>query len=340
MILSSIQEQLGNQPTPFGILFHLANVLVGAVLYILLSTIEHKPKQQTKWGNLVIGFFLSYIGLWSMLVSLNAQTTHGQITVYLIGILSLSVIIIVNPIVLFTLILGLNTIFRTLLPFYQTSVQLQYSHLINTSYFMLICLALGFFHYQVRVKTFVKAIELQQLNARLEQLSTIDPLTGIYNRRKFDELVAEEWRRATREKEHLTIAVLDIDNFKIFNDQFGHLAGDECLKNITTAISNQLKRPGDSVSRFGGEEFALILPHTDIKGGEILCDKIREAIENLAIQFQGNTCSNITISIGLASVIPQKDESYMTFFRLVDCLLYEAKRAGKNQIKSNSCICR
>lgn len=167
----------------------------------------------------------------------------------------------------------------------------------------------------------------------LENLSTLDGLTRISNRRYFDEYLKREFLYSKRNKIPLSIAICDIDNFKAYNDSYGHPAGDECLKEVATTINSMLKRPGDLVARYGGEEFGIILPHTKAEGtleiGNLLCAKI----ESLQVPHKTSPVSQyVTISIGVTTYLGD-DINLNDLLNIADQALYKAKSSGKNQVE-------
>lgn len=176
--------------------------------------------------------------------------------------------------------------------------------------------------------------QLVDLNARLLKLSSVDGLTGIANRRYFDEVLKREWRRAKRDHQSISIGLFDIDFFKNYNDTYGHLSGDDCLRKVAATISHTLKRPGDLVARYGGEEFVVILPATNRTGALQVGEEIRTAIESLQIEHSSSPIKEIlTVSGGIAAGIPgQCDEisSPDQLMALADQALYQAKKAGRN----------
>lgn len=183
---------------------------------------------------------------------------------------------------------------------------------------------------RLRVKN---QIQLKQHRDLLMNLSHIDGLTGVANRRAFDEALEREWLRAKRSKMPISILMIDIDFFKDYNDTFGHSAGDECLKTIASTIKSALFRPSDLVARYGGEEFVCLLPETDIKGASQTADKIKGAIEKLKIPHPSSkVASHVTVSIGVASRMPIDGKGSKVLLDEADKALYSAKRAGRNRI--------
>ena len=178
--------------------------------------------------------------------------------------------------------------------------------------------------------------QLQQANDHLQRLSYIDSLTGIANRRHFEEILDLEWRRAFRTKSPLTLLMLDIDRFKQYNDAFGHRAGDDCLALVAKVLHDSVQRAGDLMARYGGEEFAAILSATDETGGAGVAERLRAAVERLGIKRSDDSVHVVTISIGVAAGIPGQVSSHEVLLRAADKALYEAKGAGRNQVATAS----
>lgn len=174
--------------------------------------------------------------------------------------------------------------------------------------------------------------ELQVLNQKLAALSMTDGLTGIANRRRFDEVLASEWQRAQRGGQPLTLAMLDVDWFKAYNDHLGHLAGDECLRAIAHVLSESVGRPGDLVARYGGEEFAFLAPATGDAGVVEIAHKIQGALRQLALPHPGSPLGLVTVSIGVAAMVPGPHDGPDMLVRRSDEALYRAKAEGRNRI--------
>jgi len=188
--------------------------------------------------------------------------------------------------------------------------------------------------------------QLAESELRFRQLAGTDGLTGLSNRRVFDETYAREWRRAAREHKPLALLLLDVDRFKLFNDQYGHLAGDDGLRLVAATVEGSIGRPGDMVARFGGEEFAILLPGTDAAGATGVAERIRAAVAARGVTHAGNAEGGhvITISVGLTILTPVMDEepgipaTHITEAMLrglteADAALYGAKRAGRNCVR-------
>jgi len=175
--------------------------------------------------------------------------------------------------------------------------------------------------------------ELEDANQKLLRLSFIDGLTGVANRRHFDKQLDEEIRRAIRHYEPLSLIMIDIDCFKDYNDTYGHLAGDDCLKKTADKIKDILRRPGDFAARYGGEEFALILPGTFEEGALAVAERLRSGVESLQIAHSKSTAGSVvTISAGVASMLPHKEISPQNLIGAADKALYNAKKEGRNRV--------
>jgi diguanylate cyclase (GGDEF)-like protein len=172
---------------------------------------------------------------------------------------------------------------------------------------------------------------LQQANRELDNLARIDGLTEIANRRRFDECLNIEWKRTMREKQPLSLIICDVDFFKLFNDTYGHQAGDECLKAIAQLIKNSTRRPSDFSARYGGEEFAVILPNTDSKGAANIAELIRSGVQSLGILHLSSSVAHcVTLSLGISCLIPDDSLSVEDLIDIADRALYEAKNQGRN----------
>ncbi|MDB5416470.1 MAG: diguanylate cyclase [Rubritepida sp.] len=174
----------------------------------------------------------------------------------------------------------------------------------------------------------------KELETKLAALATTDGLTGIANRRRFDDDLLTEWRRAARDGTSIALLLLDVDHFKAFNDRYGHPAGDECLRSVASSIAATIRRPGDKAARYGGEEFAVILPATDLVGALDVAERVRGAIEALSLRHEGNGTGVVTVSIGVAGTVPSPLVPIETsaLIKASDEALYQAKHTGRNRV--------
>jgi len=175
-------------------------------------------------------------------------------------------------------------------------------------------------------------LELEKKNRELQRLSSLDGLTGIANRRRFDEYLEQEWLRSARSHKEISLILIDIDHFKPYNDNYGHQGGDEVLRKVAQTLESETHRPGDLVARYGGEEFAVVLPDTAPEGAAQVAEKMRRSIEALNIPHAHSTATDhVTISMGVASVVPPEGAVREALIESADQGLYEAKESGRNR---------
>ncbi len=179
-----------------------------------------------------------------------------------------------------------------------------------------------------------RTFELNRANIKLLKMSNTDELTGIANRRHFNETLEKEWAHASRSRSPLTLLMLDVDFFKKYNDRYGHQAGDECLKTVATVIGNNSKRINDLAARYGGEEFAVVMPHIDISNALQVAENIRRGVEDSGLIHENSPFGRITISIGVATFIPDGKNTLEDLIRQADNALYLAKEKGRNRIEA------
>lgn len=175
--------------------------------------------------------------------------------------------------------------------------------------------------------------QLKAANQKLQQLANCDGLTELANRYRFDEYLQQEWKRMARESQPLSLLLLDVDFFKNYNDTYGHLQGDKCLKKIAQMIKNNVKRPGDLVARYGGEEFAVILPNTPLAGAQKVAERIQQSLREIHLEHQASPVSPfVTLSCGVSSLIPDYNYPPDILIQAADQGLYQAKQLGRNQV--------
>ncbi|MCA0445499.1 MAG: diguanylate cyclase [Bacteroidetes bacterium] len=184
-------------------------------------------------------------------------------------------------------------------------------------------------HARIRVGERIISLQLQ-----LEEMSQTDGLTNLANRRRFDEALNEEWRRAKRTGNPVSLIMIDIDHFKKYNDNYGHLEGDYCLKQVSAVLAHTGNRPGDLVARFGGEEFVVLLSGASLEPAKKMAENLRAAVSNLKIRHEySENADHVTISLGLASIVPAFDQNNPNvLISLADTALYQAKKSGRNRV--------
>jgi diguanylate cyclase (GGDEF)-like protein len=167
----------------------------------------------------------------------------------------------------------------------------------------------------------------------VSRLSIMDEVTGAYNRRYFDMVLEEEWKRSMREYTPVSLVMVDLDFFKAYNDKFGHQMGDVCLYSLTKIISGQLKRAADFIARYGGEEFAVVLPNTNAENARLLAERIRRSVEEARIQAANDSVSPwVTISVGVATTTAEFNQSSAVLIKAADQAMYKSKQAGRNRV--------
>ena len=169
---------------------------------------------------------------------------------------------------------------------------------------------------------------IEDRNTLLAQLAMLDPLTEILNRRGFDERLDHEWRRACRQQTPLALALVDLDGFKLYNDRYGHIEGDLCLRSAAQRLKGYVKRANDALARYGGDEFAVILSNADLPAAVSFAEHLREAIETLPLATGGS----LSASIGVSGLVPSGDLSPWQLIQTADRALYQAKKSGRNQV--------
>lgn len=182
-----------------------------------------------------------------------------------------------------------------------------------------------------RKETEQKLLDLQK---ELEELSFKDGLTGVSNRRMFDSVIEEEWFRARREQQPLSLLLIDIDFFKQYNDFYGHIQGDDCLREVAQTLANVVKRARDFFARYGGEEFVMVLPETDADAVQKIAERCQKMLFKQQLPHEASDISQLlTISIGAGTIVPTQTDDLRTFIDSVDQALYQSKQNGRNQIQ-------
>ena len=178
-----------------------------------------------------------------------------------------------------------------------------------------------------------KFVILQQEKHELERIVCVDSLTGLANRRHALSLLDAEWKRSVRDGTPLSLVIIDLDHFHAFNETYGHPGGDTCLRRVTAEMVNCLRRPSDFLGRYGGEEFIAVLANTDAMGARIVAERLRIAVEELAIPHSGSSCANkvVTISVGFATILPKSEKGVDSADQESRHALLSAKSTGRNQ---------
>lgn len=284
--------------------------------------------------------FISFILLWCAGISLLDQLSYGQLIVYAAAIISVAVCPILEPAALLFMYIGVHMVFIILMPYFQKDSGILFGNYVNSTTFIIISWTISCMRYRNYIENFKnrkllqeKSEELESLNKKLEKLSRTDSLTGVFNRFMFDRSLKREWDRCKRQFTPLSLMIIDIDYFKSFNDNYGHQAGDDCIRKVAGVLSTCARRSSDIVTRYGGDEFAIILPYMDRQNVYSLAEQIRKGIEEVNIEHMYSPISNcVTISLGANTIIPSDKSSIDEFIRTADIALYEAKEKDRNNV--------
>ncbi len=183
------------------------------------------------------------------------------------------------------------------------------------------------------VETLRDTTEQKLAQMALHSLAVKDGLTGLANRRSFDERLEADWLHAVRERTPLSLLLIDVDHFKLYNDTYGHQKGDSCLKAVAESLDKQVFRPADLAARYGGEEFAVIMPTTDLDGALRVAERVRETVFSLGLPHSASlTADRVSLSVGVATMVPEAEQNAEGLIAAADAALYRAKHAGRNRV--------
>lgn len=330
-------------------------LLVAASVSALLFNRMKKNTEQHVRGiqTATIAFSISILS-WCAGISLLDQISYGQIVIYIGAIISLAVIPLLKPYVLLLIYTLVQAVFILLLPLFQPSSSIVFGNIANSTLILVLAVVISRMRFKECVNDFEnekslekKSQELEMVNEelkcaneKLKCLSQLDGLTNIFNRAMFDKSMKLEWSRCGKSHVPLALIMVDIDFFKSLNDSFGHQVGDQCLKQVADVLAFCTNRSRDVVSRYGGDEFAVILPQTDQEGALTIANKLRENVSRLVIPgLDSPACQALTISIGLCCVVPSENSSIEALIKNADQALYEAKRTRNSiQVQSSDVI--
>lgn len=323
------------------IVLYMIMIITGASLIYMNKKYRNGSIVPTKYGIYYVPIMAFISILWSAVVSImDLSGEYGQPTVYISLVFLSMVFLVMKPKHAFLILMSVLIFFSA------TYVNLLkdetdfFGNIINVSFNSLLAWVVSRSIYISSYQNF-KANEmvrkqneqLIQLNMELTVLSSTDPLTKLYNRRAFTALLKHDWQLAQREGICMTIALMDIDKFKDYNDYYGHQAGDECLVAVADSIKGCLKREGDIVTRYGGEEFIVCFAGNNSENSARIFEEIRRSVEQQRIPHEGiEKSSVVTISIGFYCAVPDKECSYEKFIKNADKALYESKEKGRNQV--------
>lgn len=325
-------------------------IMIAAMCFYLFafSKIKNTVEDKGKY-HLCVTSFSVFLLAWCASVTLLDQLSSGQITIYGIATICLAIFPLFHTRILLPIYLSVHIPFLILLPIFQKSSDILFDNSFNSTVCIIISLIISRYLFKTKMDDFMnKAIiedknrvliqlneKLSKANEQLEQLSITDSLTGLLNRRKFDEISSLQWDISQQHAIPVSIIMLDIDLFKQYNDHFGHQVGDECLLQITKAISKSLRSSTDYAARYGGDEFIIILSHTGLEQAYHIAERLRKSIEELRIPM-GNENEYVTVSIGICGTIPVADHNVLELISAADRALYQAKSQNRN----NSVVCK
>lgn len=321
-------------------MYFLLMLAMSVYVYIFMKVEKNIAKNRTKIWITGISFALLIL-LCSAGISLLDQYSSGQINVYTYAIIAVATLPLYQPITLLLIYVTVQLLFISFMPYFQISGELLFGNDVNSSVFLIISWVIASMRYKSAVEDFnnkktiqkssqeLKKVnkELEEVNQKLAKLSRTDSLTGIFNRSVFDETLQVEWDRCKRHILPLSLIMIDIDFFKAFNDHYGHQAGDDCLKKVAGVLSSTTKRSTGIVSRYGGEEFTVILPNMTKEKALDYAERLRITVEELSIPHAYSAISkSLTVSLGVHTLIPSDQLSMKELIVKADKALYEAKK--------------
>lgn len=278
-----------------------------------------------------LGYRVGYsllIGVWLGVFTPLMQAA----SFYLLGVLMMAVFMISTPLMnLATFGLCLFTGFASMRYLNDMPGSQAAGVMVNVVVVTILAMAASYYVYVKEVRDFLQNRTIARQNRELERYAMIDGLTGVANRRRLDMYLDQQWTAAAEKGEPLALILADIDFFKAFNDTKGHLAGDDCLKEIAQALHRCANRQGDLVARYGGEEFAAVLPGVNIDGAMMICEHMRRAVRRVNIRHDAASCGRMTISLGAAAAVPAPGDKLTELIAAADKALYLAKEQGRDQ---------
>ena len=339
------KSTLFEYPNTIYLCMYLLMIIVMTIFFIIFLRLEKDIEKNVNKIQSIGIAFSTFILLWCAVISILDQHSSGQVIVYCVAIISIAVCPFYKPLTITIMYLSVHILFLILLSFFQESEELLFSNYINTTANLITSLAVSRMLYKSKSIDIINKLiiqdkneeindineKLQKSNEQLEKLSVTDSLTGLLNRRKFDELLDKEWKTCKRCATPISLMMIDIDYFKRFNDIYGHQAGDYCIIQIAKVLSNTAQRSSDIVARYGGEEYIVALPYTENKNANILAEKIRSKIDALKIRHEDSLVADyVTISLGVYTVVPTNENSISELIFNADKELYKEKALKRN----------
>lgn len=321
---------------------HISYFVIMSVYLLIFLRLGKNVAQYGKAINITGALFAVTILAWCAGISLLDQQTNGQIVVYTVAVMAIAVTPFFKPLYLTGIYAVVHIAFLVMMPHFQKSYDIVYGNYVNSTTFILISLAISYMRYKRIIEEFgnrkllqEKSRELERMNRelaeanqKLELISRTDSLTGVCNRYMFDTTIKMEWNRCKRNIVPLSLIMIDIDFFKTYNDSHGHMVGDDCIRQVANVLKAFTKRSSDVVARYGGDEFALVLPYMGKESALSLAEQIRRTVEEYAICLANTTSQEfLTISAGVNSAVPTEKISLEKFIEAADSALYKAKES-------------
>lgn len=330
-------------------------IIIGMIIFaFLFSRLEKDIPRFHKVIHITGFLFMEFILSCCAMISLLDQLSNGEIIIYAVAVIAIAVTPLYRPLDLLLSYMLIHIPFLLLLPYFNTSGRHLYGECVNSTAIVMISWAISFMRYKYRMEDYLNRKKLQekteelekvnqileetnqklqQANKKLEILSHTDSLTGISNRSVFDSILKKEWMHCKESKRYLSLIMIDIDYFKLYNDHYGHQAGDLCLRQVAEIISECVEHKFATVARYGGEEFAVILPSVDQKKAFQLAETIRASVEKKNIPHGYSTIADcVTISLGVNTIIPSEEQTLEALIKSADMALYQVKNKSRNEV--------
>ena len=302
-------------------------IIIYMAVYYIIFTVMLKRIPNYRMFRIAETAFILVILVWAVGITMLDQVLYGQITFYVLCIFATAVMPIIQPVLMLALFLVAHTLLLVMLPLYQSNSNVLIGHYINTSVLVVLAWIISRTLYSYRYNNFISQLTIiqqnEQLNAsntKLARLSMLDELTQVHNRRGFIQEAENRFQYAANENMSLALMIIDIDNLKQINDTHGHLFGDSCIKKVAEILAHSVRQGIDIVGRYGGDEFAVLLPHTSKNEAVKIAERMRKQVENAAV----------TVSIGCLIVTPKNGDRFFDLFHIADKALYQAKNNRRN----------
>ncbi len=308
------------------------------LLVFLLATSSKSRRTSSRgyfWDTTMVGVSLAWIGAFSGAL----LVVRPGIEPYLLGVLITGCFLFQDTrrSILFYSVGFLSFVFSVF--YFRPEFSILLSSLVNATLATLLAFVMSRIVFRMRLDSFRDAQNIagqrrlmQESVEYLQKLSYLDALTGIANRRFLEMSLSREWKLESRSGQPLSVIMIDIDWFKLYNDTYGHIPGDDCLRQVAAALESAVRRPSDLVCRYGGEEFCILLPMTEREGAIFTAKRMMKAIHDLKIHHCSSIIGQVTVSMGIATRLPHHSEHYDSLVQSADAALYHAKIAGKNRI--------